>query len=112
MKLIDFKDLYPVKGISYSRDHLRRKVKAGEFPKPIQLSPHRIAWIELEVDEHLATKERARQETSAPNSTAPRQPRPLPQSKIHRRLSAHPQQQPVRCHIELINDPVDDVHRG
>jgi prophage regulatory protein len=60
VKLIDFKDLYPVKGISYSRDHLRRKVKAGEFPKPLQLSPRRIAWIESEVDEHLAAKERAR----------------------------------------------------
>ena len=36
-KLIDFKSLGPTKGINYSRDHLRRKWKSGEFPKPIVL---------------------------------------------------------------------------
>jgi prophage regulatory protein len=60
MKLIDFKSLGPAKGINYSRDHLRRKCKAGEFPKPIPLSRHRIAWIEAEVDEWLADRARAR----------------------------------------------------
>ena len=60
MKLIDFRSLGPAKGINYSRDHLRRKCKAGEFPKPILLSGHRIAWIEAEVDEWLADRARAR----------------------------------------------------
>jgi prophage regulatory protein len=56
LRIIDFKRLGPEKGIGYSRDHLRRKVKAGEFPKPIPVSDHRIAWIEAEVDEWLATR--------------------------------------------------------
>jgi len=60
MKLIDFKSLGPAKGINYSRDHLRRKCKAGEFPEPIPLSGRRIAWIEAEVDEWLADRARAR----------------------------------------------------
>ena len=60
MKLIDFKNLGPVKGINYSRDHLRRKCKAGEFPKPVRVSEHRIGWIEAEVDAWLEAKERAR----------------------------------------------------
>ena len=60
MRLIDFKSLGPVKGINYSRDHLRRKWKAGEFPKPVRFSEHRIGWIEAEVDAWLDAKERAR----------------------------------------------------
>ena len=59
MKLIDFKSLGPAKGINYSRDHLRRKCKAGEFPQPIPVSALRIAWIEAEVDEWLADRARA-----------------------------------------------------
>ena len=60
MKLIDFKSLGPLKGINYSRDHLRRKCKAGEFPKPVRVSEHRIGWVEAEVDAWLAAKEQAR----------------------------------------------------
>jgi prophage regulatory protein len=60
VKLIDFKSLAPAKGINYSRDHLRRKCKAGEFPKPVRVSEHRIGWVEAEVDAWLAAKEQAR----------------------------------------------------
>jgi prophage regulatory protein len=56
VKLISFKDLGPVKGIPWGRDHLRRKWKAGEFPAPLKLSNHRIAWIESDVDRWLADK--------------------------------------------------------
>ena len=58
LKLIDFKSLGPAKGINYSRDHLRRKCKAGEFPQPIALSEgrRRIAFIESEIDEWLAAR--------------------------------------------------------
>jgi predicted DNA-binding transcriptional regulator AlpA len=64
VKLIDFKSLGPLKGINYSRDHLRRKCRAGEFPKPIRVSEHPIGWIEAEVDTWLDAKERARHATS------------------------------------------------
>ena len=50
MKLITFAELKPQKGIGYCRIHLMRKVEAGEFPQPVQLSDRRIAWIEEEVD--------------------------------------------------------------
>ena len=60
MKLIDFKESKPKKGINYSRDHLRRKSKAGEFPQPVAISAARIAWIEAEIDEWLADKARGR----------------------------------------------------
>jgi len=53
MKLITYDRLSPEKGIRYSRDHLRRKVKAREFPQPIPVSERRIAWIEAEIDAWL-----------------------------------------------------------
>ena len=63
VRLIVFNQLRPEKGIVYSRDHLRRKCAAGEFPRPISLSDRRIAWIESEIDEHL--KQLAEQRTQA-----------------------------------------------
>ena len=60
MKLIDFKRLGPEKGISYSRDHLRRKVRRGEFPRPLAISSSRIAWLEADIDAWLAKKAAAR----------------------------------------------------
>jgi prophage regulatory protein len=50
MKLLSYNDLKPRRGIDYTRDRLRAKVKAGEFPAPISLSEGRIAWIEQEID--------------------------------------------------------------
>jgi hypothetical protein len=46
VKLIDFKRLASDKGITYSRNHLRRTVKTKEFPAPISVSDHRIGWDE------------------------------------------------------------------
>ena len=60
MRLIDYKRLGPEKGITYSRDHLRRKCAADEFPKPIPVSDRRIAWIEAEVDTWLEQRAAAR----------------------------------------------------
>lgn len=54
MRLLTFNELKQQKGIPYCRDHLRRKVKAGEFPQPIQVGPGRVAWVEEEVDAKLA----------------------------------------------------------
>ena len=51
--LIIFSELKPRKGIPYCRDHLRRLWKAGKFPKPIDVGPGRLAWIEAEIDAHI-----------------------------------------------------------
>ena len=55
MRLLTFTELQQKKGIPYCRDHLRRKVNAGEFPKPVPLGrgSRRIGWIEEEIDAHL-----------------------------------------------------------
>lgn len=51
--LIIFSELKPKKGIPYCRDHLRRLWKEGKFPKPVDVGPGRLAWIESEVDAHI-----------------------------------------------------------
>jgi predicted DNA-binding transcriptional regulator AlpA len=42
----------------YSRDHLRRKCNASEFPMPVAISSagRRIGWVESEIDEWLAER--------------------------------------------------------
>jgi predicted DNA-binding transcriptional regulator AlpA len=53
MRIIRYPGL-AAKGIHYSRQQLRRKIAAGEFPAPIPLdnrvSYPSIAWLESEVD--------------------------------------------------------------
>lgn len=53
MRLLTRVELKPLKGIHYSSTHLTRLINAGEFPKPVQLSPGRIAFVETEVDEWI-----------------------------------------------------------
>jgi predicted DNA-binding transcriptional regulator AlpA len=54
MKLITFHQLKSEKGHPFTRIHTMRLVKAGKFPAPLQLSEHRIAWAEDEIDAHHA----------------------------------------------------------
>lgn len=56
MKLLTFDELKSLKGIRYTRRHLTRKCDAGEFPRPLRLSPKRIAWPEDEIDAWLAAR--------------------------------------------------------
>jgi hypothetical protein len=53
MKVLSQRDL-PSKGIPWSREHTRRKVKAGEFPAPFKLTSRGLNyWDEAEIDEWL-----------------------------------------------------------
>jgi prophage regulatory protein len=59
LKLVTFADLKE-RGVPYSRDHLRRMTVAGTFPKPIQLGPGRVAWIEGEIADWIEARMAAR----------------------------------------------------
>lgn len=48
------------KGINYSRAHLLRKEKAGEFPPRLRLGDTTIRWDEDEVDAWIEEKKKAR----------------------------------------------------
>jgi predicted DNA-binding transcriptional regulator AlpA len=56
LRMLDFVQLKPEKGVPYTRDHLRRKCKDGTFPAPIELSDSRIAWLKHEVDQWILDK--------------------------------------------------------
>jgi prophage regulatory protein len=52
-KLLGRRDLR-MRGIDYSNVHLLRLEADGKFPRRVYLSPARVAWIETEIDEHIA----------------------------------------------------------
>ena len=56
MKLLSMAELKSEKGVSYSRPHLYRLMKAGKFPQPVKLGENRNAFVETEIDAWLETK--------------------------------------------------------
>ncbi|WP_438277975.1 helix-turn-helix transcriptional regulator [Nitrobacter sp.] len=58
-KLIDYADLAD-KGINASMVTLWRWEKAGKFPRRVRVSHLKVAWVEDEVDRHIATRIAAR----------------------------------------------------
>ena len=42
------------KGIKFSRQHRHRLIKEGRFPPPIKVGINTNAWIEDEIDRHIA----------------------------------------------------------
>jgi predicted DNA-binding transcriptional regulator AlpA len=76
IKFVTFKQ-FPEVGIPrYTRPHVNRMVEAGLFPPPVQLSAHRIAWIDSELEEWKATRPLAR---------VPGVKGAAPQTKVHAR---------------------------
>lgn len=55
-RLITPKELPEKTGITYHLNHLRRMWNQGLFPRPIQISPNRIAWPEKAIDDWIASK--------------------------------------------------------
>ena len=39
--------------VGWHPSHLMRKVRAGEFPQPVDLGPNSIAFVESEVDDWI-----------------------------------------------------------
>jgi prophage regulatory protein len=49
-------DLYKL-GIRFSRQHLDRLEKAGQFPRRIKLTPNgRVGWLESEIHDWLRSR--------------------------------------------------------
>jgi prophage regulatory protein len=57
MRFLRFKELN-AKGVTYTREHLLRLEKAGQFPKRVRLGPKKgiVHWLEQEIDAHLNAK--------------------------------------------------------
>jgi prophage regulatory protein len=51
MKLLDL-DALADKGIKFSDTHIWRLIRAGRFPKPVQIGK-RNHWVETEIDKYI-----------------------------------------------------------
>jgi prophage regulatory protein len=49
MSLVSYRELAGL-GISWTRTHIDRLEKAGQFPKRIRLGPKSVRWIRSEVE--------------------------------------------------------------
>jgi prophage regulatory protein len=76
VRLLTVPELKSVKGIPYSRRHLRDLCKAGKFPKPVPISEARIGFVESEVDAWLEAKAAARDMPSPKPNLEPSLGRP------------------------------------
>lgn len=54
-RMLAWEDL-PSKGIYYHRNYLRRLWEEDRFPKPVHLSPRKLAWPEAVIDEWIENK--------------------------------------------------------
>jgi prophage regulatory protein len=68
VKLLTYAQLESEKGVAYTRRHLRDLCRDGKFPRPVELSEARIAWVEHEVDAWVESKIAARDAAVALNS--------------------------------------------
>jgi prophage regulatory protein len=44
------------KGVPWGRTQLRIQWEAGNFPRPLKISPRKLAWIEADVDAWLSAQ--------------------------------------------------------
>lgn len=48
--------------VPYTRVHIYRLAKRGQFPRPVPVGPQRVAWVEAEIDAWVDARLRERDE--------------------------------------------------
>lgn len=57
MRIIRYHQLRPEKGISFSREHRRRLMAVGLFPKHFAIGDgQHIGWLEAEIDGYISER--------------------------------------------------------
>jgi predicted DNA-binding transcriptional regulator AlpA len=87
MRLLSDVDLKEKKGIDFTRDHRRRLIEDGKFPKPVKPGGGinaRNAWLEHEIDQYLADLAAARDSSSAerPSDNSDKKPQTSPAQRV------------------------------
>jgi predicted DNA-binding transcriptional regulator AlpA len=59
-KLLTFAELKSVKGIPFTRRHVDRMEDNGDFPVRVKVGERHVAWVESEIDQHVAKLMEAR----------------------------------------------------
>jgi prophage regulatory protein len=68
VRMLSFKQLKPEKGVPYTRQHLSRLEKTGQFPRRVRIGEGRFAqifWLESEVDAWIEAWAAARDSKAA-----------------------------------------------
>jgi prophage regulatory protein len=60
MKVLSFRDLRD-RGIPFTRQHIHKLVKRGEFPSPFKIGGNTNAWNDSEIDKYLKDRFAQRQ---------------------------------------------------
>lgn len=60
MKVLSFRDLRD-RGIPFTRQHIHKLVKRGEFPSPFKIGANTNAWNDSEIDQYLKDRFAKRQ---------------------------------------------------
>ncbi len=75
MRLLRFPQLKSEKNVPFTRQHIRRLQKAGDFPRPVPLGENTTAYLEEEIDEWLtsrvAKRDAQQQRQEAPATAEP-----------------------------------------
>src|ERR1051325_1986368 len=75
VRLVPFERLNPDFGIPFTRVHIYRLVRRGEFPRPVKLAGgNRIAWISSEISEFCASRPRVNYPPPRPPGAPARKP--------------------------------------
>jgi prophage regulatory protein len=71
MRILRYQQLKSEKGITFSREHIRRLELAGRFPKRVRLAEggDHYGYVEDEIDAYLAKRIAARDASRAAQST-------------------------------------------
>ena len=49
------------KRTTFSKTHIYRLINAGDFPRPVKIGEHRVAFVEREIDEWIGARIEARE---------------------------------------------------
>jgi hypothetical protein len=60
MRFYLYKELKPKAGVPWTRQHVRRQEKRGNFPMHVDLGENTVAWLADEVDAYVAQRIAAR----------------------------------------------------
>ena len=92
MKVLSYRDLFPKKGVPYSRVHTDRLEAAGKFPKRIYLSENTVVWSEEEIDAWLEARaaERVSEPAGEPAPSPVKRGRGRPPQIITNEVDADP----------------------
>ncbi|MCW5699260.1 MAG: AlpA family phage regulatory protein [Rhodospirillales bacterium] len=56
LKIVSFSDLKDRFGLTWTRVHVNRLIKAGQFPQKVQISAGRVGWLESEIEAWLRAR--------------------------------------------------------